>query len=355
MVISGAVTPKRTVKTTTTSTTTTTWRAPAQGCVNPEQLTLRQQLASLVMVNVGEKADTATPALLGKPEPPGGLVFTGTTDQTLAAGTLAPLFVGHPTLIAADDEGGRVTAVGRAGFPSARVQTRDMTPPEIAALAAGRAQKLRAAGVSLDFAPVLDISSQPDNGPIGDRSYGQDAETVVRSATAFASGLRQGGVLPAFKHFPGHGRVQGDSHLAVVTSPSLADLQGADLIPYRRLLPDGPAAVLIGHIDVPGLTEPNTPASLSPAAYQLLRTDIGFQGLAVTDDLGGMAAVSSRVAVPQAAALAIEAGADMAMVAPVGSYDAVLTALEEAVTGGRLPRERVAEALGRVRAAQGCS
>jgi len=338
-----------------TSTTTTTWRVAAVGCRPVAEMTLRQRLAQLVMVNLSTDAASSARDLLARVEPPGGLVLTGDADADVVNGSIATAAAATPTIVAIDDEGGRVQALGRAGFPSARKQAATLTLDAIGTMAADRAARMVTLGVTMDLAPVVDVSSQPDDGPIGDRSYGSDANTVVRNAGAFASGLRRSGILPTLKHFPGHGSASGDSHLAPVSTPDLATLRASDLKPYRALLPTGPMAVLTGHLDVPGLTEPNVPASLSPATYALLRGELAFDGLAVTDDLGGMAAVSARYGIADAAVRAIVAGADMAMIGPASSMDAVLGGLEAAATTNALPEARVTDALRRVRTAQSCN
>ncbi len=338
-----------------TTSSTTTWRVPAVGCRPIAELTLRQRLAQLVMVNLSTEATAGARDLLARAEPPGGLVLTGDADADVVNGSIAIAVAGTPTIVAIDDEGGRVQALGRAGFPSARKQAATLTLDAIGTLAADRAARMVTLGVTMDLAPVVDVSAQPDDGPIGDRSYGADADTVVRNAGAFASGLRRSGILPTLKHFPGHGSASGDSHLAPVSTPDLTALRASDLEPYRALLPTGPMAVLTGHLDVPGLTEPNVPASLSPAAYALLRGELAFDGLALTDDLGGMAAVSARFGIVDAAVRALVAGADMAMIGPASSMDAVLSGLEAAAATQQLPEARITDALRRVRTAQSCS
>ena len=123
---------------------------------------------------------------------------------------------------------------------------------------------------------------------------------VTDYAGAYARGLRDAGLLPVLKHFPGHGHGSGDSHTGSVTTPPIADLQTTDLVPYRTLTAQLPVGVMVGHMEVPGLTG-SDPASLSPAAYALLRSgDYGgppFNGPVFTDDLSSMQAISDRFGV----------------------------------------------------------
>jgi beta-N-acetylhexosaminidase len=202
------------------------------------------------------------------------------------------------------------------------------------------------------MAPVLDTSSQGAGTAIGDRSFSADPATVIKYAGAFADGLRDAGVLPVFKHFPGHGRASGDSHEGLVSTPALSSLRGTDLKPYSSVLNGGKAEVMIGHLAVPGLTG-GLPASLSPAAYTLLRTDYGFRGVTITDDLGAMKAISDRYPLPKAVLTAFQAGADVALWTSTEQLDTVLNTLQAAVDSGTLSRENVDESVARILAAKG--
>ena len=161
---------------------------------------------------------------------------------------------------------------------------------------------MRKLGITIDFAPVLDVTDPPDDTVIGDRSFSDNPETVTQYAGAYARGLRDGGLLAVLKHFPGHGNGSGDSHTGSVLTPPLTPLEQNDLIPYRSLVGERPVAVMVGHLEVPGLTG-DQPASLSAAAYMLLRTGSygapGFGGPVFTDDLSSMRAISDRTASPR--------------------------------------------------------
>jgi len=337
----------------TKSTTTTTWRAGRTNCTDSNALDRHQKLAQLVMPALDSPSATEVGALTQRSDRPGGLLFLSMQDGDERAGVAAQLNA-YPGLAAVDDEGGRVNRFGVSSFPSARRQELSLSLQQIRALAKSRAMDMVTRGLNLDFAPVVDVSSEPDKGPIGDRSYSDDPQSVVRNAGAFADGLRDGAVLPVLKHFPGHGSASGDSHTAVVTTPPFAQLRGKDLIPYEALTHAGPVGVMVGHLDVPGLTETGTPASLSPATYRYLREKVGFTGLAVTDDLGTMKAVTTRLSTPDAAVEALVAGADLVIIGPAGSYDSVLARLDAASASGELPAGRVDEAFSRMRIAQGC-
>jgi beta-N-acetylhexosaminidase len=239
-------------------------------------------------------------------------------------------------------EGGRVARL-KAPFtlwpPAARFGELD-SPNLTFQCAHAMAEELHAVGINLNFAPCLDILTNPRNTVIGDRSFSSDPATVTTYAGAFARGLRDAGVLPVLKHFPGHGSGSGDSHTAgVVSTPPLSDLMDSDLVPYRTLVAEAPVAVMMGHLEVPGLTG-NNPASLSAAAVNLLRSGgyggPGFNGLVFSDDLSSMAAISSRYGVAEAVLRALQAGTDVALWITTDEVPAVLDRLESAVGSGEL-------------------
>ena len=171
--------------------------------------------------------------------------------------------------------------------------------------------------------------------------------------------MRDAGLLPVLKHFPGHGHGSGDSHTGGVTTPPLSDLQNDDLVPYRTLVTAGRVAVMVGHLQVPGLTG-DLPASLSPAAVQLLRTGTGygaprFDGPVFSDDLSSMAAISDKYGVSEAVLRTLQAGTDVALWVTTDEVPAVLDRLQKAVAAGELPTQRVDESLVRVATMKGHS
>lgn len=321
-------------------------------------LRLNAELGQLLMVGV--EPPTAAQALaLVRDDHVGGL-FVGSTDTELLTGGAigkARDAAALPLFVSIDEEGGRVARVtGPDGvLPSARTMAATMTPAQVQAVAANLGEELRGLGVNVDLAPDADVSDQPANAVIGDRSYSDSPGTVTTYAGAFAAGLRATGVLPVLKHFPGHGRATGDSHVGPAVTPPLSSLLTDDLVPFRTLPEAGVTAVMVGHLEVPGLTG-NVPASLSPAAYTLLRHTFRFTGVAMTDDLGGMAAVTAYYDLPTAVVLALRSGADIALWTTGAQVDQVISRLDAAVASGELPRQRVDEAVTRVLIAKGaCS
>ena len=212
-------------------------------------------------------------------------------------------------------------------------------------------------GITVDFAPVVDVTDAPDDTVIGDRSFGSNPETVTTFAGEYARGLREAGLLPVLKHFPGHGHGSGDSHTGGVSTPSIDQLLKSDLIPYQTLTTQAPVAVMLGHLQVPGLTG-DTPASLSKHAYDLLRSGgygaPPFTGLVYTDDLSSMAAINERYGVAEAVLKSLQAGADVALWITTDEVPTVLTSLEQAVNSGQLSMDRVNESATRVAASKNC-
>ncbi|WNV83993.1 glycoside hydrolase family 3 N-terminal domain-containing protein [Umezawaea sp. Da 62-37] len=315
----------------------------------------RQQLAQLIQVGVKPESSEDALAIVNA-EQVGGIFIGGDAPGLLTGGALALVRAASklPITVSVDDEGGRVQRIDalEGDLPSARALVAANTPEQVRELAKVRGGQLRARGVTMDLAPVVDTSSQPDDTVIGDRSWSDDPAVARKYAEAFAAGLRDSGVQPVLKHFPGHGGASGDSHQGLVTTAPLADLKAKDLVPYQDIKTYGQVAVMVGHLDVPDLTG-GQPATLSPAAYQLLRKDYAFDGMVMTDDLGAMKAVTNLVDLPEAVRLALAAGADVALWSTGGRVGEVLDGLEKAVADGGLPKERVADALHHVLRSKG--
>ena len=232
-----------------------------------------------------------------------------------------------PGLFASDEEGGPVQRFREllGPIPSARTQARTMSVEEVESMYADYGNRLADSDISMAFAPVVDVGGGP---AIGTRSYGDDPAVVIEYAGAAIDGYLAAGITPVLKHFPGHGRASADTHDGAATTPPLDELRQLDLVPYQALLTDD-VAVMVGHLDVPGLTG-GEPASLSYEAITgLLRAELGFDGLVVSDALG-MGAIRQVATGPEAAVLFLQAGGDLALVDAVdvvGAHAAVLSAV----------------------------
>ncbi len=254
-----------------------------------------------------------------------------------------------PLLVAADFERGTAMRLDEGtSFPHAMAVAATGSPQDAYAMGRITALEARAAGVQWVFAPVADVNSNPDNPIINTRSFGEDPQCVAELVAAYVRGVEENGALATAKHFPGHGDTSMDSHLDLpVVRGDRARLEQMELAPFRSAIAAGVSTIMTGHLAVPAI-EPNAevPATLSRNILTgLLRQQLGFEGLVVTDalDMGG---VTSRYPPGEVAVRSIEAGVDVLLVPPVP--DAALEALKEAVGSGRLPIARVEEAVTRV-------
>lgn len=345
---------------TTTSETSTAAPAPTVcGSDLLASLSTRQKLAQLLNVGV-TGTDDALAIVAG--EQIGGIFVGSWTDQSMLTNREVPQVASAsqlPLMVTIDEEGGRVSRVADilGPDPSARETAETMTVEQTYQMALERGRGLKDLGITVNYAPDVDVSSQPDDSVIGDRSYSDDPETVIAYAGAYAQGMRDAGIFPVIKHFPGHGSASGDSHTGAVTTPPLEDLMNSDLVPFRALVDTG-VGVMIGHLEVPGLTEPGVPASISPAAVSLLRDGVGygaapFAGPIFTDDLSGMQAITDRYDIADAVQAALVAGVDQALWLTTDDVPRVLDQLEGAVASGALPQTRVDQAVVTVAQAKG--
>ncbi|OBK89511.1 glycoside hydrolase family 3 N-terminal domain-containing protein [Mycobacterium sp. 1165178.9] len=349
-----------------TSTSNKPMAAPAPPvCADPSAvpatLNIRDKLAQLLMVGV-KNADDARAVVNGYHV--GGIFIGSWTDLSIFKGPLADITAKAgplPLAVSVDEEGGRVSRLRSliGTSPSPRELAQTQTVQQVHDLAADRGKKMHDLGITVDFAPVVDVSDEPDDAVIGNRSFGANPATVTDYAGAYAQGLREAGLLPVLKHFPGHGHGSGDSHTGGVVTPPLDSLQNSDLVPYRSLVAVAPVAVMVGHLQVPGLTG-DAPASLSPEAVQLLRNGVGYKGPPFTgpvfsDDLSSMAAISDRYGVSEAVLRSLRAGVDVALWVTTDEVPAVLDRLQKAVASGELPAHQVDESLVRVATMKGRS
>lgn len=219
----------------------------------------------------------------------------------------------RPLLIAVDQEGGRVARLREPWtvWPAARALGRLADEDAARQVGSAMARELRACGISVDLAPVVDVDTNPQNPVIGDRSFGAAPDLVGRLGAAFAAGLQSEGVMACAKHFPGHGDTAVDSHLELpaVDHPR-SRLEDVELVPFRQVIAGGVAMVMSAHLLVRELDD-RLPATLSPRIVtDLLRGELGFDGLVLSDDLD-MKAVARHWRPSQAAVLAARAGCDL--------------------------------------------
>ncbi len=252
---------------------------------------------------------------------------------------------GLPPIIAVDQEGGRVQRLRTIGseYPAMR----DVPDPFAAGEAIG--SELAALGFNLDFAPVLDVDSNPSNPIIGDRSFSGDPTIVAGRATAFFMGLAAAGIGGCGKHFPGHGDASADSHLELpVITADRDTLLSRELPPFQAAAAAGFRMFMTAHCLYPAV-DPVLPATLSPAFIEpWLRARCGFDGVVITDDLG-MKAIADRFSPRQVVELGMAAGVDLFLHCGIsGESDALMSAMAVAIASGTVAGRRFGKALERV-------
>lgn len=277
-------------------------------------------------------------------------------EQTERLSALLQSKADIPLFIGIDQEGGRVRRLkpehGAPDFPSARVLGAG-SPEESYRQGEIMGRMLASVGVNVDFAPCLDVDVNPESPAIGlvERSFSADPEVVAAHGEAFARGLSGAGVLPVYKHFPGHGSALHDTHLGMADITST--WREAELLPYKRILQHTPPAMMmIGHIVHRDKTG-DLPASLSPTAVQgLLREELGWDGVVVTDDLQ-MKAICDAYSLKETVRRVVDSGGDILLFGNNLEYDPELgrkihAALLELVREGAVSRERITESWQRI-------
>jgi len=325
--------------------------ATTEACELPP---VRARAAQLLLVGIpGTAADEAALELVR--EGVGGVVLLGSNVET--ADQVASLVLGLqaeapiPLAVAIDEEPGRIGRLAKAaiiaGSPSARSLGK-RTAKQVEATGRRIGSALADLGITVDLAPVLDVTGAAAGGVIGDRAFGSSPAVVSRAGVAFLAGLAKAGVAGVGKHFPGHGETTTDSHTDLpLVSASRRTLERRALPPFEAAIEAGIPAIMVGHLLVPAL-DATRPASLSKKVIGgLLRDDLGFDGVVMADDLN-MGALDRYGELPERTELAIRAGVDLAIVLDHRAVPDVIERLVESVEAGRLPESRLDEAFLRV-------
>jgi beta-N-acetylhexosaminidase len=259
---------------------------------------------------------------------------------------------GRPLLVSIDQEGGRVARLrapqGFTELPPMRAigATGDASLAHDVGALLGR--ELRAVGIDQDYAPVVDVDTNPANSVIGDRSFARDPAVVARLGAALARGLQSAGVAACAKHFPGHGDTSQDSHTDLPRLPhGLERLRAVELVPFRALAAAGVASAMTAHVVFDAL-DPGRPATLSAPVMRLLREECGYDGCVVSDDLE-MKAVAEHFPLEEAVPSALAAGVDALLVCHEASVQhRAIDLARRAVETGAISRGRLAQAIRRV-------
>ena len=334
-------------------------------------MTLHEKIGQMLLLGWGGDADadsrrvTLHAAELVEDLAAGGVILmrrnVGTPDQLRAMlGEMQALAARRglpPLFVAVDQEGGGVARLTPPQFlPSTDAWEIGLTDDPIQARMAARQTglELRSVGINWNFAPVLDVNNNPANPVIGRRSYGDDPQRVATMGVAAVLGYQNdAGILACGKHFPGHGDTDVDSHLALPTIlHSLERLFAVELVPFRAAIAAGVAAIMTAHIVFPEM-DPTLPATLSLTVLTgLLRGDLGFEGLIITDCLE-MNGVANDWGEPEAAVLAVLAGADILLCCHTWTKQcAIRDGLVAAVEQGRIPLSRIDASLARITGAK---
>jgi beta-N-acetylhexosaminidase len=346
-----------TTTTTSSSTTTTTTTSPTSIAVNLScalEVVATWQLPRLANETIAVSANALDVGAMGPAARAGygGLLLFGTTASANFVTDVAALQHETPNgdvmMVMTDQEGGGVERLTNlvATLPWAQTMGKNLTANEITAEGLRVGRSMRAAGVNTDLAPVLDVdgrSVEPGaRDPDGYRSFSGVPATAASDGVAFMKGLSAAGVTSVVKHFPGLGGATGNTDYGPAATLPWPQLRSTGLIPFEAAVRAGATAVMISNARVPGLS--SLPSSISPVVIHVLRQQLGFGGLIVTDSLGAGALSALHLGVPAASVLAIDAGADLVLAGTPVSASASLrlaqltsAALQRAVSAGSLP------------------
>ena len=333
------------------------------------QMTLEDKIAQMFVITpnaltgyasgVTAAGDTTKEAYQSRPV--GGIVYMTdnltdpeqTTTMLSNMQEIARERTGLPVFLCVDEEGGSVARIaGNNAFGVTDVgnmsdigASGDVQNAYNAGSTIG--SYLAALGFNVDFAPVADVLTNPDNQVIGQRSFGSDAQTVAGMVTSELQGLSAAGVYGTVKHFPGHGSTSGDSHDgAVSTDKTLEELMAEELVPFQSAIDGGVNFVMVGHISAPNVTGDNAPATLSKVLItDVLRGQMGYNGIVITDAMN-MEAITGFYNSDKAAVLAVTAGADMILMP--ADYNTAYTGILNAVNDGTIAEERINESVTRI-------
>ncbi len=334
-----------------------------------DSLTLEEKVAQLFIVcpealipeeNVVTTAGDRTKEAFGE-IPVGGFIYMAknleNTEQTKAmienVQTYSQEQIGLPAFVSVDEEGGsvaRISGTGKFGIDGIEDMAEVGASGDLSrAYEIGQTMGtyLSDLGFNVDFAPVADVLTNPDNQVVKKRSFGADAVLVAQMTKEVRRGLEEQGVYAVYKHFPGHGMTAEDSHKGYAYSDkTLEELEANELVPFQAGIEEGVHFIMVGHISLPSITGDNTPASLSKVMItDVLREKMNYEGIIITDALN-MGAIVNEYSSAEASIKVLEAGADIILMPEnfLESYEGVLQAVEE----GRLTEERIDESLRRI-------
>ena len=319
-------------------------------------MSLDEKIEQLIIVYYSSsKVDNTLKKALEEVQPGGFILFSDNItnyEDTLSFIKEIKALTKIPMFISIDEEGGKIQ----------RLQSLDEETTDIPYMYnvglvddtdktynVGKviAEELRVFGINMDFAPVIDVYSNEENTVIGERSFGSDASLVSRHGLALSKGLEDNGVISVFKHFPGHGNTETDSHVSLpIVDKTKEELMELDLVPFIDAIKNNADVIMIGHLAVPSITGDNTPASLSKELVtDFLKDELGFKGLVVTDALN-MKALTNYYSDEEICAKAVEAGVDILLM-PSKSRTCVKS-IQNAIKKGTITEERIDESVKKI-------
>jgi beta-N-acetylhexosaminidase len=326
------------------------------------RLSLEQKIGQMLMLGfAGTKAEQSAFGLIDKFNAGAFIVFSHNVDNAEQMVTLSRDIQAHslkmagmPSFIAIDQEGGKVLRLKNFATVLPGNMNIGATKSTILSFLAGKltAIDLEMLGINMNLAPVLDVNTSSDNDVIGVRSFGDDPDAVSRLGTAYIRGLQSRRISATAKHFPGHGSTHADSHFGMpVLDRDLVAMRNYDLKPFQSAIKEGVDAIMTAHIAVPDLEEGRKliPSTLSyKVITELLRKELGYKGLVITDDME-MQAITREQTVGEAAVKAVNAGCDMIIIVWTDkAKQDVYKSLLQAVRTGRIPFSRINESVRRI-------
>jgi len=323
-----------------------------------KNMTLEEKIGQMVIIGLdGYTMDDNTKSMI-EANPVGGFILFGenvkSSDQLLAlVNSLKSTNSKNklPLFISVDQEGGRVNRMPGEfkNLPSSQTIGKVNNVDFSYEIGNILGEEIKSFGFNMDFAPVLDINSNPKNSVIGDRSFGTNAEVVSKLGIQTMKGIQKSGVIPVVKHFPGHGDTSVDSHIGLPSvNNDMARLKSFELIPFNDAIENGADVVMVAHILLNKIDSQN-PASLSKTIItDLLRKELNFNGVVITDDMT-MGAIVKNYSISNAAIKSVNAGSDIVLVCHGHDNEvAVIDALKKAVKDGTITEERIDESVYRI-------
>lgn len=325
--------------------------------VNVSDMTLNEKIGQMVIAGLdGTSLNTSDKRLL-KDYHVGGFIYYAdnleSQQQTLnfvndvkAANQNNKL----PLFISVDQEGGRVARLpGVKTTPTNKAIGERKDPSYAYSIGQTLGRQLDSMGFNLNYAPVLDVNSNPNNPVIGDRSYGDNAAIVSKMGIQTMKGIQSQNIIPVVKHFPGHGDTSVDSHIALPTvDKSLSQLEDLELVPFKKAIDNGAEVVMVAHILMEKI-DSAFPASMSEKVINgILRDQLDFNGVVMSDDMT-MGAIANNYGVGESAVKSVQAGSDIVLVAH-GNQNVIdaIKAIKEAVEDGRISEKRISQSVQRI-------